>query len=97
VLLADPGTLPADHEERYALLGTKLNTGDVLKVAEVVRDMAWRQRHKGHLTKRGKKMYDDGMMLLAGEVAIVKDVKLTDAEAEIRTKLDSSFSPAGGQ
>lgn len=94
VLLADPGTLPTDHEERYALLGAKLNTGDVLQVAEVVRDMAWKQRNKGHLTMRGKQMYNDGMMLLAGEIAIVQDVERTDAEAEIRTKLNSSFSPS---
>jgi CarD family transcriptional regulator len=93
VLLVHPRTLPTDHEERYALLAAKLNARDVLQVAEVVRDMAWRQRHKGHLTRRGKQLYDDGMMRLAGEIAVVQDIKLIDAEAEIRRKLDSSFSP----
>ena len=93
VLLADPRTLPTDHKERYALLAAKLNAGDVLQVAEVVRDMTWRQRHKGRLTMRGKQMYEDGMMRLAGEIAVVQNIELTDAETEIRTKLDGSFSP----
>jgi CarD family transcriptional regulator len=93
VLLADPGMLPTDHKERYALLAAKLSARDVLRVAEVVRDMAWRQRDKGRLTMRGKQMYENGMMRLAGEIAVVQDIELIDAETEIREKLDSSFSP----
>jgi len=93
VLLADPRTLPTDHRERYALLAAKLNARDVLQVAEVVRDVAWRRWYKGHLTMRDTQMYDDGMMRLAGEIAVVQQIELTDAETEIRTKLDGSFSP----
>jgi RNA polymerase-interacting CarD/CdnL/TRCF family regulator len=92
VLRADPGMLPNDHKERYALLAAKLDARDVLQVAEVVRDMAWRRRHKGRLSMRGKQLYEDGMMRLAGEIAVVQDIRLTDAEAEIQTKLDDSFS-----
>jgi RNA polymerase-interacting CarD/CdnL/TRCF family regulator len=85
--------LPTDHKERYALLAAKLNARDVLQVAEVVRDMTWRRRHKGRLTIRGTQLYEDGMMRLAAEIAVVQNIELTDAETEIRTKLDGSLSP----
>lgn len=94
VLCADPGMLPTDHKERYQVLEDKLHTGDVLKVAEAVRDMTWRRHQQGHLTTRGKQMYDEGMMLLAGELAASQDIQVMDAEAQIRTKLDESLAPA---
>jgi hypothetical protein len=38
-------------------------------------------------------MYDEGMMLLAGELAASQDISVTDAEAQIRAKLDESMLP----
>jgi len=93
VLHADPGTLPTDHKERYQLLQEKLHAGNVLQVAEAVRDMAWQRQRAGTMTTRGKRMYAEGMMLLAGEIAATKGIDLTDAEAEIRAKLAESLSP----
>jgi CarD family transcriptional regulator len=94
VLCSDPGTLPADHKDRYQVLEDKLHAGDVLQVAEAVRDMAWRQKQEGSLTTRGKRMYEEGMMLLAGELAASQDIDLMDAEAQIRAKLGESLMPA---
>ena len=94
VLHNDPETLPADHKERYQLLEDKLHAGDVLQVAGAVRDMAWRRQREGNLTTRGKRMYDEGMMLLAGEIAATQGIDLTDAEAQIRAKLAESLLPA---
>ena len=91
VVRADPGALPADYKERYAALEDKLHTGDILQVAEVVRDMAWRQQRKGRLTTTGKKMYEEGMTFLAGEIAVVQDVDLADAEAEVQAVLRESL------
>jgi CarD family transcriptional regulator len=94
VLRSDPGTLPTDHKDRYQVLEDKLHAGDVLQVAEAVRDMAWRQKQEGSLTTRGKRMYEEGMMLLAGELAASQDIDLMDAEAQIRAKLGESLMPA---
>jgi CarD family transcriptional regulator len=91
VLRADPGALPADHKKRYAALEDKMYTGDILQVAEVVRDMAWRQRQEGRLTTVGRQMYDTGVTLLAGEIAVVQGVDLADAEAEIQGILRESL------
>ncbi|MDY7076272.1 MAG: CarD family transcriptional regulator [Chloroflexota bacterium] len=92
VLRADPKILPSDHKERYQVLEDQLHAGNVLQVAAAVKDMAWRKQQEGNLTTRGKRMYDEGMMLLAGEIAATQDIDLTDAEAQIRAKLSESLS-----
>ena len=93
VLCADPGTLPADHKQRYELLEGKLHAGSVFQVAEAVRDMAWRQRQKGRLTIVGKQMYEKGFTLLAAEVAATQGIDLADAETQVKTRLSESLSP----
>jgi CarD family transcriptional regulator len=97
VLLADPNKLPSDHKERYQLLKDKLGTGDIFQVAEVVRDMAWRQRQKNHLTTVGKRIYDEGLKFLVGEVAAVQDVDFADADSEVRQRLLGSLASATPQ
>jgi CarD family transcriptional regulator len=93
VLRATPKTLPDNHKKRYELLDDKLHTGDVFQVAEAVRDMAWRQQREGHLTTMGKQRYEEGMKMLAGELAAVQGVDLDDAETQIRAELMESLSP----
>jgi CarD family transcriptional regulator len=92
VLRALPNKLPGDHKARYKLLEGKLHTGDVFQVAEVVRDMAWRQQRKGRLNTVGKRRYDEGIKMLAGEIAASQGVELSNAEAQIRARLEESLS-----
>jgi len=94
VLGDDPTTLPQDHKQRCTLLDEKLSSGDVFAIAEVLRDLAWRREEKCHLTIRGKRLYERGMALLAGEVASVQDSKLLDAEILISGVLDKSLHAA---
>jgi CarD family transcriptional regulator len=91
VLDTDPETLPREHKERYQLLEDKLHAGDVLQVAEAVRDMAWRRHREGRLTTRGQRMYEEGM--LAGEIAAAKGIGLADAEIQVRDRLQASLRP----
>lgn len=92
VLRADPKKLPTDHKKRHKLLGDKLYAGDVYQVAEAVRDMAWRQQREGRLTTMGKRMYEEGLRILAGEIAAVQGVDLNAAEAQVRNRLSESLS-----
>ena len=43
-LFTAPCALPSDSDERSGLLERKLRTGDPTRTAEVLRDLAWRQR-----------------------------------------------------
>jgi CarD family transcriptional regulator len=93
VLRADPQRLPVDHKKRYQFLKEKLQSGDIIDVTEVVRDMAWRQQEEGRLTTVGKRLYDKGITLLAGEIAAVQSTEVENAEMEIRERLQELLSP----
>jgi CarD family transcriptional regulator len=92
VLCASPKTLPTDHKKRYALLKDKLHAGDVVRVAEAVRDMTWRRQRRGNLTTTGKRLYEEGMNMLAGEIAAAQGLELIDGEAQVTERLTESLS-----
>jgi CarD family transcriptional regulator len=94
VLEGDPNELPSNHDKRCDLLLEKLHGGDVLKIAEAVRDLAWRREEKRRLTIRGKRLYDRGMALLAGEIASVRGDDLRAAEHQVSRALDKTLHPA---
>jgi CarD family transcriptional regulator len=87
VLRSEPESLPSNHKTRYKVLKDKLHAGDVLKVAEILRDLTWRREDKDHLTTRVKRVYEEGLMFLAGEIAAAQDIPLTEAMAQVRSKL----------
>jgi len=87
VLHKSPAELPTDHRERYKILADKLSSGEILEVAETVRDLAWRQKVVGHLTIKGKRLYEQATALLAGEVAAAKGISFAEAESTIRMEL----------
>jgi CarD family transcriptional regulator len=87
VLGENPETLPTDHEQRYELLRARLREGTALHIAAALRDMAWRAETERRLTKQGRQLYDESLVLLAGEVAIVQDGDLAAATAQIEEAL----------
>jgi CarD family transcriptional regulator len=95
VLRSAPESLPSDHKERYEAVQGKLQAGDVLRVAEAVRDLTWRQQQEGSLTTRGKRIFDEGMSLLAGEIAAAQGIEITDAELQVRSRLEKALGKAG--
>ena len=89
-----PSKLPDDHKERYKLLEEKLQTGDLINITEVVRDMFWRECQEGQLKTVGKRIYQRGLTLLAGEVATALDVDEANALTQIRDLLAECQAPA---
>jgi RNA polymerase-interacting CarD/CdnL/TRCF family regulator len=94
ILKDDPKQLPGNYGKRCELLDEKLASGDALKIAGAVRDLAWRRENVRKLTIHGKRLYDRGMAFLAGEVASVKDSDFVDAEILIMRMLDQGLYPA---
>ena len=94
VLRGDPTMLPKDHKDRYEVIQERLDTGDASEVAEAVRDMAWRRHREGKLTTRGKRIFEEAMMLLAGEIAAVQEIDVEEAEGQVRTQLRERLAPA---
>jgi RNA polymerase-interacting CarD/CdnL/TRCF family regulator len=94
VLGDDPQKLPKDHKDRYAAIAEKLHTGDTFEVAEAVRDMAWRREQEGKLTTKGKRIYEEALTLLSGEIAAVQEIEIDEAEGQVHEKLQERMALA---
>jgi RNA polymerase-interacting CarD/CdnL/TRCF family regulator len=92
VLGAGPETLSSDHDERYESVREKLRSGDVFRVAEVVRDMFWKDHRSNKWTIIDRELYERGLMLLTSEVATVRGCDLVAAKAEISSILGESVA-----
>jgi CarD family transcriptional regulator len=92
VLRSEPEDLPKNHKTRHKLLKEKLHTGDVFQVAEVLRDLTWRQREEDHLTTRGKRIYKEALTFLAAEIAAVQGIDVSESKTQIREQLRQILS-----
>lgn len=70
---------PSNWSRRYKANGEKLTSGDVNKVAEVVRDLTRRNMDRG-LSAGEKRMLSQARSILGSEVALARDI--TDEEAD---------------
>jgi CarD family transcriptional regulator len=94
ILRGKPEVLPDEHKERYALIEGKLQEGDIFRIAEAVRDLAWRREEKRKLTKVGGRLYETGLGFIASELAGVQGSDVHAAETEIVERLDASIGSA---
>lgn len=92
ILRGDPTELPSDYNKRYVMLKEKVETGDMLEIARVLRDLAWRREARRSLTTRGKRLYETGMELLASEVAGAQGRDYDAAQAEISAQLAATVA-----
>ncbi|WP_188043915.1 CarD family transcriptional regulator [Changpingibacter yushuensis] len=78
VLRADQVEEPSNWSRRYKANSEKLTSGDVVKVAEVVRDLTRRDSGRG-LSAGEKRMLSQARQILGSEVALAKDVSEEEA------------------
>lgn len=79
VLRAEHTEEPSNWSRRFKANMEKLHSGDVIKVAEVVRDLWRRDRDKG-LSAGEKRMLTKARSILVSEMALAE--KVTDERAE---------------
>jgi len=89
-LTSTPDTLSSDHRERQAHAQEKLHTGDLIKVTEVVRNLAWRNQQSG-LTMADNKLYQRGQTFLASELALARGIELQEAMEQLQTALNDKL------
>ncbi len=87
ILTSPADNLPDDHRERQARAEEKLRTGDLIKVTEVVRNLAWRDHQKG-LTMADSKIYRRAQTFLASELALAKGIELQEAMERLQITLN---------
>lgn len=86
-----PSSSTRDWKDRYRENVEKMKTGRLEDVAEVLRSLNIISKRKA-LSFRDKKMYERARHLLVSEIAIIKGVSETDAEAMIDKALEKSAS-----
>jgi CarD family transcriptional regulator len=88
VLTSQPATLSNDHRQRQGLISTEIRSGDVVKICEIVRDLAFRDR-EDKLTEADLRLYRQAQDFLVGELAVSQDVDLETARFQITSVLES--------
>ncbi len=96
-LRTEPESLPSDHKERYELVREKLENGNILHIAEALRDLSCKDYHVRSLTSEGKRLYDKGIKLLTTEVATVQESASDTVEAEVSRVLSDSIAQRATQ
>lgn len=79
---------PTNWSRRYKANVEKLGSGDVLKVAEVIRDLWRRERDRG-LSAGEKRMLSKARGILVGELALAEQTDEDKAEAMLDEVLSS--------
>ena len=72
VLKSESTTMPMNWNHRYRANLEKIKSGSIFEVAEVVRNLATRDRQKG-LSTGEKKMLENARRILLSEVVLAKD------------------------
>lgn len=79
VLRSKECRMPANWSRRFKTHVEKLRSGDIYQVAEVVRNLARREREKG-LSAGEKRMLTKAKQILVSEVTFAAEVDETEAE-----------------
>ncbi|MFB0546680.1 MAG: hypothetical protein ACETWB_07200, partial [Anaerolineae bacterium] len=90
-LSAWPDVLPADHKMRQARIVEKLKTGDIIKVAEIIRNLAWRD-HAQKLTVRDTQLFKQAQEFAVSELALTEGIEPDEARGQIQTALEKGRS-----
>ena len=69
----------------------KLKTGDIYQVAEVVRNLSFKQKEKGMLSTGEKKMLGNAKLILVSELVLAEHSTKDGIEKLIDNKIDMSY------
>ena len=87
VLRSTPDELSSDHKERQKLATEKLQSSNLIEIAEVMRNLSWQQQRKGHLGSKDTRLLERARDLLAGELAVADGLGIEGALTRIETAL----------
>jgi CarD family transcriptional regulator len=80
-----------DFKKRQALLTDQLKSGDILDVAEVVRDLYWRNE-ESPLSPTESRQLESARQQLASELSLAEDVAVEESLARIDALLQQSLA-----
>ena len=89
-LSALPESLPDHHKKRRKIVEDLIQSGRPTKIAQAVRELAWRQERDG-LSNWDSQMLSQGKEMLAAEMALVTDSRTGVARRKIEETLTQAI------
>lgn len=90
VLFRQPEELTDHHRSRQTKIETALNTRDPRQIAQVLRDLCWRQ-HIAKLTSTDKRLKNSAMKSLLEELVLNPAYTLLKAEQQIEALIEQAM------
>lgn len=90
VLETNSTQMDINWNKRYRDNMEKMKSGDIYEVADVVRNLSFKQKEKG-LSTGEKKMLLNAKQILVSELTLAENSTREDIEALVNTKIDNSF------
>ncbi len=93
VLSGKPTDMSSNWNKRYRDNQDKMKSGDICEVADVVRNLTFRQKSKGLATGE-KKMLTNAKQILISELVLAESMTQEQVETLIEDKINESYNSA---
>lgn len=90
VLESDETEMSMNWNKRYRDNMDKMKSGDIYKVADVVRNLSFKQKEKG-LSTGGKKMLNNAKQILVSELVLTEHATQDEIEQMVDSKISTSY------
>ena len=90
VLASDTTDMSSNWNKRYRDNMEKMQSGDIYEVADVVRNLSFKQKEKGLATGE-KKMLSSAKQILISELVLAEATDKENVEKIVNDKIDKSF------
>ena len=91
VLSQGPTDMSSNWNKRYRDNQDKMKSGDICEVADVVRNLTFRQKSKGLATGE-KKMLNNAKQILVSELVLAEEMSKEQVEELISQKIDEAYN-----
>ena len=90
VLESDETEMSMNWNKRYRDNMDKMKSGDIYKVADVVRNLSFKQKEKG-LSTGEKKMLNNAKQILVSELVLTEHATQDEIEQMVESKISTSY------
>jgi CarD family transcriptional regulator len=91
ILEADETEMSQNWSKRYRENLDKMKTGDIFEVADVVRNLSFKQKEKGTLSTGEKKMLNNAKVILVSELSLAENSSQDEIEKLVDNKIEMSY------
>ena len=91
ILSQDETEMEKNWNKRYRDNMEKMKSGDIYEIADVVRNLSFKQKEKG-LSTGEKKMLNNAKQILVSELVLAEHASQEEIEEEVETKINTSYN-----